>query len=129
MLLIYKYFTRKSLFIKDLAVEERQVFDSKRPRSRGSQGLQPQLLQLDYNFRMQKPPGRDKDRLLAFARYSEIGFIIPVSVLLGLFLGKLADYWLHTKWLYLVGLLFGAVVGFWQVIRMALGAFNNNEDE
>jgi hypothetical protein len=85
--------------------------------------------QLDYNFRMQKPPGRDKDRLLAFARYSEIGFIIPVSVLLGLFLGKLADYWLHTKWLYLVGLLFGAVVGFWQVIRMALGAFNNNEDE
>jgi hypothetical protein len=29
MLLIYKYFTRKSLFIKDLAVEERQVFDSK----------------------------------------------------------------------------------------------------
>jgi Putative F0F1-ATPase subunit Ca2+/Mg2+ transporter len=43
------------------------------------------------------------------------------------FLGKLADYWLHTKWLYLVGLLFGAVVGFWQMIRMAVGAYKKDE--
>jgi F0F1-type ATP synthase assembly protein I len=61
------------------------------------------------------------------ARYSEIGFIIPAAMLLGYFLGKLGDYWLHTRWLYLVGLLFGAVVGFWQMIRMALGAFKRNE--
>jgi F0F1-type ATP synthase assembly protein I len=75
----------------------------------------------------QKPslePGAQpkQDRLVALARYSEIGFIIPASVLLGLLLGKLADHWLHTRWLYLVGLLFGAVVGFGQMIRMALGA-------
>ncbi len=131
--MIYKYFTSKSLFLKDLAEEERQVFDSKRPDQRGPSVSNPASLtpqsQLDYNSRMQKSPGRDKDRLVAFARYSEIGFIIPASVLLGLLLGKLADYWLHTKWLYLVGLLFGAVLGFWQMIRMALGAFNKNEDE
>jgi F0F1-type ATP synthase assembly protein I len=54
-----------------------------------------------------------------------MGFIIPAAILLGFFLGKLADYWLHTKWLYLVGLLFGAVVGFWQMIRMAVGAFKD----
>jgi F0F1-type ATP synthase assembly protein I len=65
---------------------------------------------------------RKKDPLVSLARYSEIGFIIPAAILLGFFLGKLADYWLHTKWLYLVGLLFGAVVGFWQMIRMAVGA-------
>jgi len=35
---------------------------------------------------------------------------------------------LHTKWLYLIGLLFGAVVGFAQMIRMALGA-SKSEDE
>jgi F0F1-type ATP synthase assembly protein I len=69
---------------------------------------------------MQKPSG--KDPLVSLARYSEIGFIIPAAVLLGFFLGKLLDYWLHTKWLYLVGLLFGAAVGFTQMIRMALGA-------
>lgn len=81
--------------------------------------------QLDYNSCMTKPPA--KDPLVSLARYSEMGFIIPAAVLLGFFLGKLADYWLHTKWLYLVGLLFGAVVGFWQVIAMAMGAFKKDE--
>ena len=68
----------------------------------------------------QKPPQK-KDPLV-LARYSEIGFIIPAAVLLGLFLGKGLDYWLHTKWLYLIGLLFGAVVGFTQMIRMAMSS-------
>jgi len=68
------------------------------------------------------PSSSGKDPIVSLARYSEIGFIIPAAVLLGFFLGKLLDYWLHTKWLYLVGLLFGAVVGFAQMIRMALGA-------
>jgi F0F1-type ATP synthase assembly protein I len=78
---------------------------------------------------MPEPPKspENKDPLVSAARYSEMGFIIPAAVLLGFFLGKLADYWLHTKWLYLVGLLFGAVVGFWQMIRMALGAFKKDE--
>ena len=69
-----------------------------------------------------------KDPLVALTRYSEIGFIIPASVLLGFFLGKLLDYWLHTKWLYLVGLLFGAVVGFTQMIRTALRAFKDDNE-
>ncbi len=68
-------------------------------------------------------PLRKKDTLVSLARYSEMGFIIPAALLLGFFLGKLADYWLHTKWLYLAGLLFGAVVGFWQMIKMAIGAY------
>lgn len=72
--------------------------------------------------------GKKQDPLVALARYSEIGFMIPAAVLLGFFLGKLLDYWLHTKWLYLVGLLFGAAVGFTQVIRMAIGAFGKDSD-
>lgn len=68
-----------------------------------------------------------KAPLVSLARYSEIGFIIPSAILLGFFLGKLADYWLHTKWLYLVGLLFGAVVGFAQMIRIALGASKDDK--
>lgn len=71
------------------------------------------------------PPRGRKDPVVSLARYSEMGFIIPAAILLGFFLGKLADYWLHTKWLYLVGLLFGAVVGFWQMIRMAIGAYKD----
>jgi len=71
---------------------------------------------------MSEPP-KQKDPLVSLAKYSELGFIIPASVLLGFFLGKLLDYWLHTKWLYLAGLIFGAVVGFWQMLRMAFRAF------
>ena len=71
-------------------------------------------------------PRQKQPAFVSLARYSEIGFILPSAVLLGFFLGKLLDYWLHTKWLYLVGLLFGAVVGFWQVITMALGAFGKD---
>lgn len=74
-----------------------------------------------------KPHGK-QDPVVSLARYSEIGFIIPAAVLLGFFLGKLLDYWLHTKWLYLAGLLFGAVVGFTQMIRMALGASGNDSE-
>ncbi|HUM03851.1 MAG TPA: AtpZ/AtpI family protein [Terriglobales bacterium] len=73
---------------------------------------------------LSKPPEK-KDPLVALARYSEIGFIIPASVLLGFLLGKGLDYWLHTRWLYLVGLLFGAVVGFTQMIRMAMSSFKD----
>ena len=75
-------------------------------------------------YKREKGPTR-----LARASYSEIGFIIPSAVLLGFFLGKLLDYWLHTKWLYLVGLLFGAVVGFTQMIRMAIGASKDKTND
>lgn len=70
-------------------------------------------------------PSRKKDPIVSVVRYSEMGFIIPAAVLLGLFFGKLADRWLHTRWLYLIGLLFGAVVGFGQMIRMAISASKN----
>ena len=53
-----------------------------------------------------------------WARYSEIAFIIPAAVVVGLLAGKLLDYWLHTHWLFLGGIIFGAVVGFVQMIRM-----------
>ena len=67
------------------------------------------------------PPDKDKkDPLVSLARYSEIGFMIPAGILVGLLAGKLLDYWLHTRWLYLVGLLLGAVLGFTQMIRMAM---------
>jgi F0F1-type ATP synthase assembly protein I len=70
---------------------------------------------------MAEPPKpENKAPLVSLARYSEIGFIIPAAVLLGLLLGRLMDYWLHTKWVYVVGIVLGAVLGFTQMIRMAV---------
>ncbi len=61
------------------------------------------------------------------ARYSEIGFIIPAAVLLGFLLGKVLDYFLHTTWIYIAGLVFGGAVGFYEMIRIALRASNSDE--
>jgi F0F1-type ATP synthase assembly protein I len=67
----------------------------------------------------EKPSDSKSDNpAVVWARYSEIAFIIPAAVVVGLLLGKLLDYWLHTRWLFLVGIVFGAVVGFVQMIRM-----------
>jgi len=55
-----------------------------------------------------------------WARYSQIAFIIPAAVVVGLLLGKLLDYWLHTHWLFLVGIIVGAIAGFVDVIRTVL---------
>ena len=77
---------------------------------------------------MGDPPQPDKKApLVSLARYSEIGFIIPAAVLVGLLFGKLLDYWLHTTWLYIVGFLIGAVLGFTQMIRMALSSSNSKD--
>ena len=53
-----------------------------------------------------------------WARYSEIAFIIPAAVVVGLLIGKLLDHWLHTHWLFIAGVIVGAILGFVQMIRM-----------
>jgi F0F1-type ATP synthase assembly protein I len=61
-----------------------------------------------------------RDAWAMVARYSEIGFIIPAAVFLGYILGWLLDRWLGTHWIYIAGVIFGAVVGFAQMIRSVM---------
>jgi len=56
--------------------------------------------------------------LVLAARYSEIGFIIPAAVLLGYGLGWLLDRAFQVHWLNIAGVIFGAIAGFIQMIRM-----------
>ncbi len=65
-------------------------------------------------------PEDKKNPMVLIARYSEIGFIIPAAVLLGYFLGRALDHFLHTTWIYLAGVIFGAIAGFVSMIRMAM---------
>jgi hypothetical protein len=80
----------------------------------------------DSNTGSNKPS--KSNALVTAARFSEIGFVIPAAVFLGYALGRLGDYWLHMHWLYLAGMIFGAVVGFAQMIRMALGLSRDKSD-
>jgi F0F1-type ATP synthase assembly protein I len=68
----------------------------------------------------EKPGKREESPWVTVARYSEIGFMIPMAVVVGYFLGRMADYFLHTHWIYLLGIIFGAVAGFVSMIRQAL---------
>ena len=67
-----------------------------------------------------KPEQREESPWVIVARYSEIGFMIPAALFVGYFLGWMADHFLHTHWLYLVGIIFGSIAGFVSMIRRAL---------
>lgn len=68
---------------------------------------------------MRDKPRSDKPENAAvlWARYSQLAFIIPASVVIGLLIGKLLDYWFHTHWLFLAGVIVGAIAGFVDLIR------------
>jgi F0F1-type ATP synthase assembly protein I len=51
------------------------------------------------------------------ARYTNMGFILPASIVVGLSIGALLDRWLKTRWITLVGLLVGCLAGFAELIR------------
>jgi ATP synthase protein I len=63
---------------------------------------------------------RKDNAAVIWARYSQIAFIIPAAVVIGLFVGKVLDHWLHTRWLFLVGIIIGSVAGFVDVIRTVI---------
>ena len=51
--------------------------------------------------------------------YSQLAFIFPAATVVGWLIGLALDHWLHTTWLYLVGLILGIVAGFVELIRAA----------
>ena len=72
---------------------------------------------------------RDNNPWVQVARYSEIGFLIPAAVLVGYLLGLLADHLLHTHWIYLFGIIFGAISGCVSMSRRALSATAETDAE
>jgi F0F1-type ATP synthase assembly protein I len=80
-------------------------------------------------MRDEKPEKRQESPWVVVARYSEIGFMIPAALIVGYLLGLLADYFLKTHWIYLFGIVFGAVAGFVSMIRRALQASADADKE
>jgi F0F1-type ATP synthase assembly protein I len=54
------------------------------------------------------------------ANYAQLAVIFPAATVVGWLIGVALDRWLHTTWLYIVGLLLGIVAGFVELIRTAL---------
>jgi F0F1-type ATP synthase assembly protein I len=67
-----------------------------------------------------------KSASYTFAKYSQVAFIVPGAVVAGLLLGALIDKWLHTHWVYIAGVIVGAVFGFIQLVRTVTSASDKN---
>jgi len=55
---------------------------------------------------------------VVLGQYSQIAFIFPAATVIGWLIGLGLDHWLHTTWLYLVGLIVGIIAGFVELIRL-----------
>jgi F0F1-type ATP synthase assembly protein I len=69
-----------------------------------------------------KNPREEKSIWVQLADYSQLAVIFPAATVMGWLIGLLLDHWLHTTWLYLVGLLLGIAAGFVELIRTFLSA-------
>ena len=63
-------------------------------------------------------PPRKKNLWVQLGQYSQIAFIFPASTVAGWLIGVALDHWLHTTWLYIVGLILGIIAGFVELIRI-----------
>jgi ATP synthase protein I len=60
--------------------------------------------------------------LVQAERLVQIAIVLPAAVFIGWAGGALLDRWTHQHWIYIVGLLFGAVAGLVEAVRQALNA-------
>jgi F0F1-type ATP synthase assembly protein I len=60
-----------------------------------------------------------KNMWVQMANYAQLAIIFPAATVVGWLIGTALDHWLHTTWLYLVGLILGIVAGFVELIRTA----------
>lgn len=62
---------------------------------------------------------KDRNTWVQIASYAQLAFVFPAATLIGWLIGVGLDHWLHTTWLYIVGLILGILAGFVELIRTA----------
>jgi F0F1-type ATP synthase assembly protein I len=60
-----------------------------------------------------------KNMWVQMANYAQLAIVFPAATVVGWLIGTALDHWLHTTWLYLVGLILGIVAGFVELIHTA----------
>jgi F0F1-type ATP synthase assembly protein I len=63
-----------------------------------------------------------KNFIVTIARYSQLAFVLPACTVVGWLVGLALDHWLHTTWIYLVGLIVGIAAGFVELVRTVTSA-------
>lgn len=66
-----------------------------------------------------KQTGREVTRaIIQTDRMLQIALILPAAVFVGWLIGMGLDGWLHTQWIYIVGIFVGFGAGIMQILRM-----------
>jgi ATP synthase protein I len=79
------------------------------------------LLSSDRDSQKSDSPNDGKRSVwVQLAAYSQLAVIFPAATVAGYLIGLALDHWLHTSWIYLVGLILGIIAGFVELIRAAL---------
>jgi F0F1-type ATP synthase assembly protein I len=65
----------------------------------------------------ESPSSSGKTAWAQMADYAQLAFVFPAATVVGWLIGVGLDKWLHTTWIYIVGLLLGIVAGFVELIR------------
>ena len=60
---------------------------------------------------------KGKNVWVQMADYFQLAIVFPAATVVGWLLGLALDHWLHTSWLYIVGLILGSIAGFVELIR------------
>ena len=63
--------------------------------------------------------GQEKKAWAQMGAYAQLAFVFPIATVVGWLIGVGLDRWLHTTWLYIVGLIVGIGAGFVELIRTA----------
>ncbi len=63
------------------------------------------------------PTPEKRNTWVQLARYSQLALVLPACTFVGWLIGVALDKWLHTTWLYLLGLILGIIAGFVELIR------------
>lgn len=74
---------------------------------------------------MADDPEQSKSGWAQLGNYAQLAVVFPAATVIGWLIGVGLDRWLHTHWLYIVGLLLGIVAGFVELVRTATKGSGN----
>jgi F0F1-type ATP synthase assembly protein I len=88
------------------------------PEPMPSDNHRPENQQEDQEINQENDRER-KNAFVQMANYAQLAIVFPAATLIGWLIGVGLDRWLHTTWLYIVGLILGVIAGFVELIRTA----------